>query len=61
MSEVLVDAEALNALCEEAANDMRFRHLVAEVRNSVKSAPRKTSRRSKASIQTDASTQAETP
>lgn len=60
MTQVLVDAVALNALCEEAAQDMRFRHLVAQVRSSVKSAsPRSTSRRQRQAVDAVAEAQEE--
>jgi hypothetical protein len=62
MTQVLVDAVALNALCEEAAKDMRFRHLVSAVRGSVKAPPRVTPRRPKAPTPaeiTETSTQVE--
>ena len=64
MTQVLVDATALNALCEETAQDMRFRHLVSAVRGSVMAQPRATPRRPKASAPaeiTEASTRMESP
>lgn len=52
MTQVLVDAAALNALCEEVARDMRFRHLVSAVRSSVKAPPsRSSSRRTRAPVE----------
>lgn len=43
MSEVMVNADALNALCEAANGDMRFRNLVGAVRASVKATPKRRS------------------
>lgn len=37
---VVVDATALNALCEEAAKQMALRDLVGRVRSSVTAAPK---------------------
>lgn len=37
---VIVDATALNTLCEEAARHMALRDLVGQVRSSVKAMPK---------------------
>jgi hypothetical protein len=37
---VIVDATALNTLCEEAARHMALRNLVGHVRSSVKAMPK---------------------
>ena len=51
MSQVIVDANALNALCEAAHEDMRLRSLVGAVRGSVKSAPVSARRASRAWVE----------
>lgn len=51
MSQVIVDANALNALCEAAHGDMRFRSLVGAVRGSVKSLPASARRVSRARVE----------
>lgn len=51
MKQVIVDADALNALCEAAHEDMRLRSLVGAVRGSVKSLPASARRASRAWVE----------